>query len=202
MQAKLLPAANSQREIKTKREEREVKTSRLSSLKTEKTRPSLRILVPGSADRQCEQSLEIRMQEDWVKPPDWFLTFHKSVNWFSDSLDVTLNHYRVGNIGLYIVHESTGKLLANYSFLWRVDLMISTSAMDQNYTVLSKIWSKFSISATTVVLLLCIGNIRDILGTATRNRNQYRKQLDAVSHYMQKFKVRYCSPLHIFEDCC
>ena len=39
-------------------------------------------------------------------------------------------------------------------------------------------------------ILLCTGNIRDILGTAMRNRNEYRRRLDAVSNYMQKFKVR------------
>ena len=38
-------------------------------------------------------------------------------------------------------------------------------------------------------MFLFIGNIRDILGTAMRNRNEYRRRLDAVSNYMQKFKV-------------
>ena len=43
------------------------------------------------------------------------------------------------------------------------------------------------ITQTTICLFL--GNIRDILGTAMRNRNEYRRRLDAVSNYMQKFKV-------------
>ena len=35
----------------------------------------------------------------------------------------------------------------------------------------------------------CLGNIRDILGTAMRNKNEYRRRLIAITHYMQKFRV-------------
>ena len=41
----------------------------------------------------------------------------------------------------------------------------------------------------SIPIFLFTGNIRDILGTAMRNRNEYRRRLDAVSNYMQKFKV-------------
>ena len=34
-----------------------------------------------------------------------------------------------------------------------------------------------------------LGNIRDILGTAMKNQTDFRRQLDAVSNYMLKFKV-------------
>ena len=39
------------------------------------------------------------------------------------------------------------------------------------------------------VFAILIGGIRDILGTAMRNKDNYRRKLDAVTHYMQDFKV-------------
>ncbi len=40
-----------------------------------------------------------------------------------------------------------------------------------------------------IVILVILGNIRDILGTAMKNQTEFRRKLDAVSHYMLKFKV-------------
>ena len=42
-----------------------------------------------------------------------------------------------------------------------------------------------------IVFIVCPGNIRDIHGTTMVHRNEYRKRLVAISHYMQKFRVPY-----------